>query len=117
MNKITMKHMREIFGSTEEVILINVLPKQSYLEGHIPGSINIPLTNKEDFVQRIEKVVPSKHQKIVLYCANEQCTASRSAAKLLEEKGFSYVMVFTGGMEEWKEATGKIEKGKHALTR
>ncbi len=116
MKKISMKHVRELKGSGEEVFFINVLPKEEYRKNHIPGSINIPLKGEEDFVQRVEKIVPSKNHKIVLYCENEKCQESEIAAKQLEEKGFSYVMDFTGGMQEWKEAGGNTRKHEKVLT-
>lgn len=119
MEKISMKHVRALRGSGEEIVFINVLPKEEYLKSHIPGSINIPLSNEGEFVQRVEEIVPSKNQKIVLYCADADCTASENAAKQLDKRGFSFVMVFKGGLQEWIEEGGKLEAGKHAkaLTR
>lgn len=113
MKKISMKHVREILGTSEDVFFINVLPKKEYMKGHIPDTINIPFLNKDDFVQRVEKIVPSKNHKIVLY----GCCDSQAAAETLEERGFSYVMDFAGGLQEWTRAGGKIEEGKHAVLR
>lgn len=115
-----MKHIREMKGANEEVLFINVLSPEEYRKGHIPNSINIPLEGDEDFVQRVEKVAASKNRKIVVYCGNAACNASTLAARQLDQKGFSYVMDFDGGLQEWIHEGGKVEKGKpraKALTR
>ena len=44
MSKISMKHVREILGTTEEVFFINVLPKKEYIKGHIPDYDQYPLS-------------------------------------------------------------------------
>lgn len=112
MERIYTKHLKEILGSSERVPVINVLPQESFEKEHIFGSVNIPFEDADRFRQRIERRYPSKGQKIVVYCANEACKLSEKAGKALDEAGFSNVMEFSGGMQEWKEAGEQVESGK-----
>ncbi len=104
--------LRKPRQSSEETALINVLPEEAFLNEHIPGSINIPIGAEEDFVQRVESVVPSKSYHIIVYCSGPSCSASEKAAKELDKAGFTSVMRFAGGMKEWKEADEPIKPGQ-----
>ncbi len=80
-------------------IIVNTLPKEDYLKAHIPGSINVP-------AELITKKAPelfSKHDWVVVYCANTQCEASHEAAEGLEKLGYTNVYRFVGGLEEWQQ--------------
>lgn len=110
MQRIFAKQIKEILGSREDILIINVLPKEDFNEEHIPGSINIPVSGEEDFVQKVEALVTNKSRKIVVYCASKECPASEQAAEKLDKAGFSYVLDFEGGMKEWKNAGEAIEK-------
>lgn len=80
------------------VEVINVLSSDYYDKIHIAGSKNIPLERLDVAYRDLDK---AKHY--VVYCASQQCDASRKAARLLEEKGFS-VKAYEGGIKEWAEA-------------
>ena len=45
----------------------------------------------------------SKDTEIVIYCSNYACTTSDYVAKKLYDQGFTHVMVYQGGMAEWKQ--------------
>lgn len=104
MEKIYRKHVKEVLGKTEEVPIINVLSKKSFLKERIPRSINIPFQNDDQFVQDVEKITKSKNQKIIVYSASHECPLSEKAAKALHQAGFSFVMEFEGGMKDWKDS-------------
>lgn len=80
-------------------ILINALPKEEFQKKHIPGSINIPT----DQIARKASELFSKHDWLVVYCANSTCDASHKAAQTLEKMGFQNVYRFEGGIEEWQQ--------------
>jgi len=95
-------------------ILINTLPREEYDKRHIPGSISIPV----DQLPQQAKQLFSKHDWLVVYCANTSCPTSTKAAETLMKQGFSNVFKFEGGIEEWQsqnkytntETGGKISK-------
>jgi rhodanese-related sulfurtransferase len=98
MEPITRKEMEE----ENDAVVVNVLPSGSYEEKHIPGSISIP--DGEHFAARIEKTVPDKEEKVIVYCASFDCEASLKAAKKLDELGYTNVMDYEGGVKDWEEA-------------
>ncbi|MBI2027175.1 MAG: rhodanese-like domain-containing protein [Deltaproteobacteria bacterium] len=81
-------------------VLVNVLPRNDFLQNHIPGSINIPVNE----LDREAKKLLATHDWIVVYCANNGCDASHQAAEKLGKLGFENVFRFTGGVEEWKKS-------------
>jgi ArsR family transcriptional regulator len=68
----TPKHERTI--SREEMlarlrdralVIVNVLPKETFADGHIPGSMNLPLAEIES---RARQVISNLGQEIAVYC-------------------------------------------------
>ena len=84
--------------------IINVLPAEYFEKTHIPGSINIPF-DSDDFPDRVKAVISETDTPIVVYCANASCEKSRKAGKALVDAGFSNVMCFKGGTQEWQDKT------------
>jgi ArsR family transcriptional regulator len=48
------------------LILINVLPRDTFALGHIPRSINLPLAEIET---RAPQLLPDRNREIAVYCA------------------------------------------------
>ncbi|MEX2304725.1 MAG: rhodanese-like domain-containing protein [Waddliaceae bacterium] len=111
MERIYKEHVKEAQGRHKEIPIINVLPKESYLKEHIPGSINIPFESQDQFIRDVENATKSKGHKVILYCSSEECDCSEKAAKALEEAEFPYVLLYTGGMQDWKKSGEVIESG------
>ena len=78
--------------------LVNVLAPQSFVQSHIPGSINIPQGQEDLFEQRFDK-----GKEIIVYCASFDCSASPKAATELARRGFTDVYDYEGGMQDWQE--------------
>jgi len=49
------------------LVIVNVLPREAFLAGHIPGSISLPAT---EINERAGLVLPSVSQEVAIYCAN-----------------------------------------------
>jgi rhodanese-related sulfurtransferase len=84
----------------EDFVLINVLPREAFREAHIRTSINIP-HEEPGFADDVEKVAGGKDRKVVVYCANEDCDASPTAARKLDKAGFDHVYDYEGGTRDW----------------
>ena len=110
MNRINHVDVQEMIEGKKSFLLINVLPEESFDEGHIPRSINIPLQG-DDFTGRVEKEAGSKAKPIVVYCGSSDCDLSPQAAKKLEAAGFDNIADFEGGMKEWQEAGLQVHAG------
>ncbi len=102
--KLTKEQLKDKLDSNTQIKLVNVLPKESFEEKHIPGSINIPVTDIENIApQRLDK-----NDEIVVYCADFECSASPKAAKKLEELGYKNVYDYEGGIDDWEKAGYKL---------
>ena len=98
---ITAAQLQTMIDTSQHVALVDVRTNQEYTAGHIPGSINQPLANIDEWSQRI-----SKDTGICCICASGY--TSRQAAAILLEKGFTEVYNLLGGMNGWP---GDIEAG------
>ena len=90
----------EQFRQTEGALLLDVRGADEYAEGHIPGSVNIPLQ-----LLPMKKGLPEDlDTPIFLYCRSGG--RSRRAAAFLEKEGYENVKNI-GGIMNWN---GEIER-------
>jgi rhodanese-related sulfurtransferase len=86
--------------------IVDVLPASSYVEGHIPGAMSLPV---EDVRIRAPVLLPDRDAEIVAYCGGPTCPRAEHAASLLRELGYSKVRHYHGGIAEWTEAGEPLE--------
>jgi rhodanese-related sulfurtransferase len=51
--------------NTPSLIIVDVLPRESYAAEHIPGAINLPF----DSIARARDLLPNPNAEIAVYCA------------------------------------------------
>ena len=73
------------FQQTAGAVLVDVRTPEEYRDGHVPGSINVPLQQIED----IELEVAEENTPLYVYCRSG--ARSRQAAALLKEMGYEDV--------------------------
>ena len=88
---------RRIFG---KAVLLDVRTEEEYSEGHVPGSINIPLQE----IDRLPSVIGSKGRPLYVHC--QSGIRSAQACEKLREMGYSNIKNI-GGFAEY---SGKVEK-------
>jgi rhodanese-related sulfurtransferase len=113
MKTLNANQLKMVLGGPQHAKLIDVLPEESFEKEHIEGAVNIPVEH-DDFVQRVEDLVDEKDNSVIVYCASKDCDASSTAARRLDDAGFSNVYDFEGGIREWKETGYKTVQ--HATT-
>jgi len=101
MKTITTKELQELQADEPDLPVINTLPRDAFDKTRIPGAINIP-QDEPNFADQVARAVGAKTNKLVVYCANQQCDSSEKATKKLEEAGFTSVLTYKGGAEAWK---------------
>jgi rhodanese-related sulfurtransferase len=103
MRSIDANELNEMMNGNEaeRVAVIDTLPADHYENEHIPGAHSVPL-KQPDFVSRVDELVDQRSDPVVVYCANTECDLSPNAAEELEKAGFSNIVDFEGGIEEWK---------------
>lgn len=91
--EISYKKLKEIIKNNPKAILLDVRSKQEYNEGHLDGSINIPLYDLE---KQIEKL-PDKQSTIIIYCRSGH--RSRQAKEKLERLGYENIYNLKNGLD------------------
>jgi rhodanese-related sulfurtransferase len=58
----------EILARLEDraLVILNVMPKETFADRHIPGSINLPIVDVEG---RARQLIANFNQEIAVYCA------------------------------------------------
>jgi rhodanese-related sulfurtransferase len=48
------------------LVIVNVMPRETYEDGHIPGSINLPVAEIE---AKARQLISNSPQEIAIYCS------------------------------------------------
>jgi rhodanese-related sulfurtransferase len=75
-------------------VIVDVREPYEWKEGHIPGAIHIPLGSLS---RRLQELHPSRE--VVAVCRSG--SRSLTAARIMQQGGFSHVSSMTGGMMSW----------------
>ena len=96
--------VQEIIDLKKPGLIVDTRPKRGkYDVGHIPGAINIPTEQLEQY----KGVLPSdKAALLVFYCQGLKCGLSHKAAFMAEKWGYTNVSVYAKGYPDWKTAQG-----------
>ena len=88
---------------SKTAVFIDARRSDQFGEGHIPGALNI---YAYEFKENIGKVggIP-KNKQIVVYCDGGECELSHDLADDLVKFGFTNVLIYTGGWEEWSKTS------------
>ena len=78
------------------VVVLDVRPPEEYASGHVPGAMNVPLNELEDYLQKLDAT-----QEVVAYCRGPHCILAFDAVARLREKGLQ-ARRMEDGFPEWK---------------
>jgi rhodanese-related sulfurtransferase/DNA-binding HxlR family transcriptional regulator len=85
------------------VTVIDVRPVEEFEAGHVPGAINVPLSELEDKLKELEC-----SEEIVAYCRGPHCVLAYDAVAQLRKKGLK-ARRMEDGYPEWKNAGLPVE--------
>ncbi|HXW62948.1 MAG TPA: rhodanese-like domain-containing protein [Candidatus Acidoferrales bacterium] len=95
----TYRETKKRLEAGEKFVLIDTREDSEWARGHLPGAIHLG----RGIIERdIEKTVPDKNTRIVLYCGGGYRSAL--AADNLQKMGYSNVISMDGGWRGWTEA-------------
>lgn len=103
---ISLEELLEKTANKESFKLVEVLPEDSFKQGHIPGAVNLPL---EQLSARAG-INLKKSDTIIVYCGGYACQASTKAAEALLNMGYKKTLDFKGGKKTWVGAGLELEK-------
>jgi rhodanese-related sulfurtransferase len=96
---ITIDEVQEMILNKDSLVLLDVRTPQEYIseEGHIPGSILIPLGELKSRTHELEKY---KDKELIIICSSG--VRSASATRYLRDLGFE-AFNMEGGMRAWNQ--------------
>lgn len=104
MEKVTFiskEQLLEMIENKEPFKLVEVLTEEQYKEGHLPFAISIPANKLEELAP---KFLPDKNETIIVYCSGFTCQASTGSTRKLQTMGYTRVLDYKGGKDDWKAA-------------
>lgn len=88
----------------DDIIVIDVRPKEEFLNGHIPGAVSIPLAELNEKI----KDLPAGKE-IVAYCRGKYCVLAAEASKMLSLEGFK-TRIMKDDVNSWRFAGLEVER-------
>jgi len=82
-----------------DAVVLDIREHNDFKNGHIPGSINIPLAKIGERVAELHK---SREKPVIVVCKMGQ--SATSVTKRLKEDGFAEVYRLGGGLLEWQSS-------------
>ena len=84
----------------EKLNIIDVREDYEFAEGHIPGSILIPLGTLDAYLESLDR-----NKEYIMVC--RRANRSRVATEFLQQNGFFRAKNMLGGMTQWKGKTAR----------
>jgi rhodanese-related sulfurtransferase len=97
---IDTQGLETLLNSQTPFSLVDARSDQYFDGTLIMGAKRLPAESEK---VTIEQSLPDKKKLVVVYCAGPQCPASKNLAKRLVELGYTNVVDYHGGMQEWIE--------------
>jgi len=87
------------------VTVLDVRPPEEYAAGHVPGAVNVPLSELEHYLKEL-----NPGQEIVAYCRGPHCVLAFDAVARLRKQGLK-ARRLEDGYPEWRTAGLPVETG------
>ena len=89
----------------DEAIVLDIRERKEFTEGHITGSIHIPLAQIKDKLNTLKK-----HESKTIVVADKMGQHSALAVKQLTAEGLATVVRLNGGIAEWRASNLPLVK-------
>lgn len=117
---ITLAEAEDLFArriqGEDGLLFIDSRGPDDFAAGHIPGALPVPLddfqpSGKKEAGSELSKTLAFPWAKtLVVYCEGGDCRTSLALAKIIHDRGYADIRVFTGGWSEWSAAGLPEEK-------
>jgi|SRR5579884_2082136 len=99
VREIELPEYQRMRDSGEDHLLVDVREDDEWRAGHAAGAMHL---GKGVIERDIEKTIPDKSARLVLYCGGGYRSAL--AAEAIQRMGYGNVLSLNGGWRAWQEA-------------
>ena len=96
--------------NTGAPVLLDARPAADFRAGHLPRAQSLPFELAPEMLAGMQ-VPLARNQALLTYCARNDCDEGLELALLLRQQGYTNVMLFPGGLHEWRAGGGAVEGG------
>ncbi len=113
---ITRDDLKSRLARGDKPMLVEVLPRHTFLQGHLPGAINLP---PDEIKQLAPHRLPDKNAEIIIYSQSDLDTHSlcEPAAHELMAMGYKNVRVYREGKTDWVDSGNTLESGEEPFNK
>ncbi len=98
---VSTGYIKLLLNDRERVALVvDARPDIKYLEGTVPGAINISFA---DWEKRKGLLPADKNAQLIFFCGGFKCDLSHKSAAKAREMGYTDVRIYAEGWPVWKE--------------
>ena len=106
VKQISYEELMKLRSSGDAFVLVDVLSKDDYGTGHIPGAISLP-SKTINLYSAINNIPAGSN--VVVYCLDFNCPYSTEAARKLTSYGYK-VLDYKGGTDEWQQKGNPLQR-------
>ncbi|MBF0605727.1 MAG: VTT domain-containing protein [Nitrospirae bacterium] len=105
-NRLTITRLREMVVAGDPLAILDVRDVADFIgdDGHIPGSINIPLPELENRLDEVRHI----GRPLAIICHTDRRSAV--AFRRLEERGIGPIYLVNGGIKQWRQDGFPVER-------
>jgi len=98
---VSTNYLKMLLNDRERVaMVIDARPQVKYLEGTIPGAVNLPF---QEWEKRKGLLPADKASTLIFFCGGLKCDLSHKSAAKARELGYTDVRTYAEGWPEWAE--------------
>ncbi len=105
LEPVTRQDLRHRLAAGEDLLILDVRPRDEFRSGHLPGAISVPV---DELRRRLDQL--PRDRQIVAYCRGPYCAFAPEAVALLRSHGFE-ARRLEDGLPEWAAAGLPTEVG------
>ena len=102
------------FIENQEGMILDARTPEDYADGHIPGAHLLFFYNMNEYYPKLEELL-KESPSILAYCGDFNCDDSEYLANELFNLGHLPILVYKGGLHDWRARGLSIEKGEGIL--
>jgi 3-mercaptopyruvate sulfurtransferase SseA len=100
---------RNLYDTENDLLFIDVRPRESYLEGHVPGAVSVPPERFDALYGSLEPWAEGR--RLVVYGSADLPSSVDEVLIQLERLGHGSLACLPAGWDGWRRAGGSAEEG------